>query len=57
MGYTPRHAKPASLRDAALSHSLFTINTPSVGRHAASGSTAEAADSRQPLGANPPKAA
>ena len=35
MGYTPKHAKPASLKDAALSHGLTAINAPSIGRHAA----------------------
>lgn len=64
MGYTPKHAKPASLMDTALSsHALSTINAPSVGRHAASGGRAGTVrmgpdtSSRQSLEAKPPRAA
>ena len=39
MGYTPKHAKPASLREPAPAssrrHGLFTISEPSKGRHTA----------------------
>jgi hypothetical protein len=37
MGYTPKHAKPASLRETAPAssrrHGLFAISEPSKGRH------------------------
>lgn len=44
MGYTPKHAKPAALRNTAASetatdnrrHGLFAIGEPRRGRHAAS---------------------
>jgi hypothetical protein len=39
MGYTPKHAKPASVKDAALSQRLTAINTPSIGRHAITASS------------------
>ena len=39
-GYTPKHAKPASLRDTAAAassrqHGLFAMSEPSKGRHTA----------------------
>jgi hypothetical protein len=41
MGYTPKHAKPASREDAALGHGLAAIDSlVSIGRHAAAASTA-----------------
>jgi hypothetical protein len=41
MGYTPKHAKPASREDAALGHGLAAIDSLiGVGRHAATASTA-----------------
>jgi len=36
MGYTPKHAKPGSLREAgAAGHAAAGVTAPSVGRHAA----------------------
>jgi hypothetical protein len=36
MGYTPRHAKPGSVKEAASSgHASGAIIAPSIGRHAA----------------------
>jgi hypothetical protein len=36
MGYTPRHAKPGSVKDAATSgYASGAITAPSIGRHAA----------------------
>lgn len=36
MGYTPKHAKPGSLKEAGMSgHEAVAVTAPSVGRHAA----------------------
>jgi hypothetical protein len=52
MGYTPKHAKPAARMDAALSHGLTAINTPSIGRHSATTSvTADVAATMAVAGA------
>jgi hypothetical protein len=43
MGYTPKHAKPASPRETAPAssrrHGLFAISGPSKGRHTATAGT------------------
>jgi hypothetical protein len=54
-GYTPKHAKPASRKDAALGdltkptlgdRGKSAVNAPSVGRHAAVSAASSAAESR-----------
>ena len=40
MGYTPKHAKPGSPREAGLSGHASAITVPSTGRHAAPENTA-----------------
>lgn len=36
MGYTPKHAKPGSLKEAGTAgHAAAAVTAPSVGRHAA----------------------
>jgi hypothetical protein len=61
MGYTPKHAKPVSLKNATLSGRMSSaVNAPSVGRHAAPESTARRetdTDSRRSREAKTPTAA
>ena len=36
MGYTPKHAKPGSLKEAGMAgHTPGAVTAPSIGRHAA----------------------
>ena len=51
MGYTPKHAKPASLNNNATAnrrHALFAINGPSRGRHAVSSNARQTAGTAAP---------
>lgn len=48
MGYSPKHAKPASLKDAARgTNALLAINAPSTGRHSSTTSAAATSMARR----------
>ena len=55
-GYTPKHAKPASRKDAALGdRAKSVVNAPSIGRHAAVSAASSAAAAAESSAENTPR--
>ena len=63
-GYTPKHAKPASRKDAALGdlaksalgdRAKSAVNAPSIGRHAAVSAASSAAAAAESSAENTPR--